>query len=61
MIMLDYTRPDIPLHTVKIVVPGLSHIWPGWTTSRLHQVPVTLGWLDRKLAPDELNPQPLFL
>jgi bacteriocin biosynthesis cyclodehydratase domain-containing protein len=61
MIVLDYSRSDIPLHTVKVVVPGLNHIWPAWTTPRLRQVPVALGWQERPLALDELNPQALFL
>jgi ribosomal protein S12 methylthiotransferase accessory factor len=34
-IVLDYSRPDLPLHTAKVVVPGLSHIWPGHTTDRI--------------------------
>lgn len=60
-IVLDYSRSDIALHTVKTVVPGLSHIWPAWTTPRLRQVPVALGWQARPLELDELNPQALFL
>jgi ribosomal protein S12 methylthiotransferase accessory factor YcaO len=60
-IVLDYSRPDIALHTVKVVVPGLCHIWPELTTARLFQVPVTLGWRQRPLTRPELNPQALYV
>jgi ribosomal protein S12 methylthiotransferase accessory factor len=61
VIALDYSRADLPLRTVKVVVPGLSHIWPAWITPRVRRVPVTLGWHRRPLELEELNPQPLFV
>lgn len=60
-LVLDYSRPDIALHTVKVVVPGLCHIWPELTTARLRRVPVALGWRKRPLARHELNPQALYV
>lgn len=60
-IVLDHSRPDIALHTVKVVVPGLCHIWPELTTARLGQVPVALGWRRRPPTPQELNPQALYV
>lgn len=60
-VVLDHTRPDIPLHTVKVVVPGLCHIWPELGNPRLYRVPVALGWRGAALREEELNPQPLYV
>jgi ribosomal protein S12 methylthiotransferase accessory factor len=60
-IVLDCTRPDIPLRTVKVVVPGLCHIWPELGNQRLYRVPVTMGWRDTPLQEAELNPQALYV
>ncbi len=57
----DYSRPDIPLHTVKVVVPGACHIWPERASPRLYQVPVALGWRDTPIAADALNPWDLYV
>ncbi|MEN9985098.1 MAG: hypothetical protein RI925_600 [Pseudomonadota bacterium] len=57
----DYSRPDIPLHTVKVVVPGACHIWPERANPRLYQVPVALGWRDTPIAADALNPWDLYV
>jgi ribosomal protein S12 methylthiotransferase accessory factor len=61
VLVLDQTRPDIGLHAVKVMVPGLRHFWPRLGPGRLYDVPVRLGWLDRALTPEELNPTPLYL
>ncbi len=60
-IVLDYTRPDIGLTTVKVVVPGLRHFWRRLGAGRLYEVPVGLGRLDRPLTEDEMNPKSLVL
>ena len=60
-VVLDYTRPDIPLRTVKVVVPGLCHIWPELGNPRLYRVPVTMGWREIPLQESELNPQALYV
>lgn len=60
-IVLDYTRPDIGLPTVKVVVPGLRHFWPRLGPGRLYDVPCQLGWLERPRAESELNPVPLLI
>ncbi len=57
----DYSRPDMPLHAVKVVVPGPCHIWPERANPRLYQVPVTLGWRDTPIAADALNPWDLYV
>ncbi len=57
-IVLDLTRPDIGLHAVKVVVPGLRHIWPRLGPGRLYDAPVRMGWLERPCAEEELEPNP---
>lgn len=61
VLVVDQTRPDIGLHAVKVVVPGLRHFWPRLGPGRLYEVPVRMGWLDRPHAERELNPVPLNL
>ncbi|HQU44351.1 MAG TPA: TOMM precursor leader peptide-binding protein [Pirellulales bacterium] len=61
MLVLDQTRPEIGLPVVKVVVPGLRHFWARFAPGRLFEVPVKLGWLERRLAEEELNPVPMFL
>ncbi|WP_432726772.1 TOMM precursor leader peptide-binding protein [Variovorax sp. W6] len=60
-IVLDHTRPDLPLCTVKVVVPGLCHIWPELGNPRLYRVPVALGWRDTPVREGDLNPQALYV
>lgn len=60
-IVLDHTRPDLPLCTVKVVVPGLCHIWPELGNPRLYGVPVALGWRDTPMRESDLNPQALYV
>lgn len=57
-IVVDQTRPDIGLSTVKVVTPGLRHFWPRLGPGRLYTVPAHDG-----IARDEalLNPVHLFL
>ncbi|KYG08079.1 hypothetical protein BE21_02105 [Sorangium cellulosum] len=57
----DYGRPDFPLRTAKVIVPGLNHIWPRLGCRRLYDVPVAMGWLARQKREDELNRTPLRL
>lgn len=61
VLVVDQTRPDIGLHAVKVVVPGLRHFWPRLGPGRLYDVPVRLGWLERARAESELNPVALHL
>ncbi|MGJ7530331.1 TOMM precursor leader peptide-binding protein [Variovorax sp. GB1P17] len=60
-VVLDCSRPDIPLRTVKVVVPGLCHIWPELGNERLYQVPVAMGWRKTPLQEGELNPLALYV
>ena len=55
-LVLDQTRPDIAVPVVRVIVPGLRHFYRRFAPGRLYDVPVNLGWRDRPLSEDELNP-----
>ncbi|WP_267242483.1 TOMM precursor leader peptide-binding protein [Streptomyces sp. PR69] len=61
LLVLDQTRPDLELPTVKVVVPGLRHFWARFGPGRLYDIPVQLGRRTRPIAYEELNPVPLFV
>lgn len=56
MLVHGLTRPDIGLPVVKVIVPGMRHVWPRFAAGRLYDVPVALGWLPAPLCESELNP-----
>jgi ribosomal protein S12 methylthiotransferase accessory factor len=60
-LLFDYSRPDVALHTVKVIVPGLRHFWPRFAPGRLFEVPVQLRWSQAPLGEAELNPLPLLM
>jgi ribosomal protein S12 methylthiotransferase accessory factor len=55
-LVLDQTRPDIDVPVVRVIVPGLRHFYRRFAPGRLYDVPVKIGWRDRPLSEDELNP-----
>ena len=55
-LVLDQTRPDIEVPVVRVIVPGLRHFYRRFARGRLYDVPVKLGWRDRPLTENELNP-----
>lgn len=59
--VVSYSRADISLKTLKVIIPGLSHFWPQLANERLYDVPVRLGWLSQRLKEEELNPLELYL
>lgn len=61
LFVVNTTRPAAPLHTVKVIIPGLIFIWPELGNSRLFDLPVQLSWQAEKLSESELNKQELFL
>lgn len=61
VVVHDYTRPDIPLHTIRTVLPGACHIWPELANPRLYRVPVQMGWRDVRRHENHLNPWPLYV
>jgi len=60
VLVLDQTRPDVKMPVAKVIVPGLRHFWARFAPGRLYDVPVQMGWLDRPLTEEELNPIPVF-
>jgi ribosomal protein S12 methylthiotransferase accessory factor len=56
ILVLDQTRPDVGVPVVRVVAPGLRHIWARFAPGRLYDIPVQEGWLTRSLAERELNP-----
>lgn len=61
MLVLDQTRPDVGLPTVKVIAPGIRHFWARYAPGRLYDVPVELGWRETALAESDLNPTVMFL
>lgn len=61
LLIHDYARIDMPLACAKVVVPGLRHFWARRGPGRLNEVPVKMGWRDRALREDELNPRNFVL
>jgi ribosomal protein S12 methylthiotransferase accessory factor len=60
LLFLDQTRPDIGLSVVKVVVPQLCHFWRRLGKPRLYHVPVAMGWRERPLPAEQLNPYSIF-
>lgn len=60
LLILDLTRPDVDLHVVKAIVPGLYHFWPRFAPGRLYNIPVEMCWTTQPLKEEQLNPQPIF-
>lgn len=56
-LVLNQTRPDVGLHVVKVVVPGMRHYWERFAPGRLYDVPVQMGWLTDPLTEEQLNPE----
>jgi oxazoline/thiazoline synthase len=61
VLVLDQTRPDVGLAVAKVVVPGMRHFWRRLAPGRLYDVPVELGWVDRRLSESEMNPISCFV
>ncbi len=55
-LVLDQTRPDIAVPVVRVIVPGMRHFYRRFAPGRLYDVPVKLGWRDRPLPENALNP-----
>ena len=61
MLVLDQTRPDIGLKVVKVIVPGMRLFWKRLGAGRLYDIPVQLGWLEKQLVENQLNPFPMWM
>lgn len=55
-VVLDLTRPDMPLPVVKLFAPGLCHPWRRLGNARLFDLPVRLGWLAAPRREEDINP-----
>jgi ribosomal protein S12 methylthiotransferase accessory factor len=56
ILVLDQTRPDINFPVVRVVAPGLRHFWPRFGPGRLYDIPLSEGWISRRLDEGEMNP-----
>lgn len=61
VLALDYSRPEMILNTVKIIIPGTCHIFPYLAAKRLYQVPVSMGFLSEPKTEEQLNAQALLI
>ena len=55
-LVLDQTRPDIDVPVARVIVPGMRHFYRRFAPGRLYDVPVKLGWREKPLPEEELNP-----
>ena len=55
-LVFDYSRADLELKTVKVIVPGLRHVWRRLGPGRLYDVPVKRGLRAEPLLESALNP-----
>jgi ribosomal protein S12 methylthiotransferase accessory factor len=61
VLVVDQTRDEIGLPVVKVIVPGLRHFRPRFAPGRLYDVPARLGWVERPLREEKLNPEHLLI
>ena len=60
-LVVDYSRNDLPVKTVKVFIPGLCHMWPEFGNPRLYKYPVAMGWQVAPSTEQTLNPQFLLI
>lgn len=58
---LDTTSEASPLHTVKVIQPGLCFFWPEFGNPRLYRMPYDMGWTADICTEKDLNPISLFV
>ena len=61
VLILNYTRPEMILHTAKVIIPGMCHLFPYLGAERLYKVPFTMGLLEIEKTEQELNSQALLI
>lgn len=57
----NFTRRDLGMPVVKVIVPGMRHFWARFAPGRLYDVPVSMGWLQAPLDEAQLNPVAMFI
>ncbi len=55
-LVLDQTRADARMRTVKVIVPGMRPWWARFGPGRLYDVPVKIAWQELPLLEGQLNP-----
>jgi ribosomal protein S12 methylthiotransferase accessory factor len=60
-IVLNMSKAEIELPTVRVVVPGLRHSWARLAPGRLYDVPLSMRWLAVLQAEADLNPIAYFV
>ncbi len=60
-LVVDYSRPDLPLSCVRVLVPGLRHFWNRRGPGRLFDAPVNMGVRDQPNRYEDLHPLAFFL
>ncbi len=61
MLVLDQTRSDIGLRVIKVIIPGMRHMWQRLGSGRLYEIPVQMGWLSQSLKENQLNSFPMWM
>ncbi len=61
LLILDQTRSDIALRVVKVISPGMQHMWKRWGGERLYNVPLSMEWCKATLMENQLNPFPMWM
>lgn len=55
-LVLDQTRADAKMCSVKVIVPGMRTWWARFGPGRLYDVPVKIAWQAAPLLEEQLNP-----
>lgn len=61
VIVINNTRASLELASVKVIIPGLCHIFPYFGLNRLYQVPVSRGLQKQVKKESELNALALLI
>ncbi|MBQ4847100.1 TOMM precursor leader peptide-binding protein [Pseudoalteromonas sp. MMG005] len=61
VLVLNYTRPDMCLHTVKVIIPGTCHLFPYFASERLYSVPVSMQLQAKRKLESQLNQHALLI
>ena len=61
LLVLDQTRPDVGLRVVKVIVPGMRHMWRRLKGGRLYNAPFSMKCLKTVLREEQLNSFPMWM
>jgi ribosomal protein S12 methylthiotransferase accessory factor len=60
VIVLNLSKKNAPFCVVRVLSPGLRHIWPRFAPGRLYDTSFDLSWQNHPLLENELNPIPFI-